>query len=258
MLRLTYHGFIHFETDFKINSRWKHMENGINFKSVFDSEAGKILGWAFLLFFILLALIGYAFSVDIVLGRTLLGAFVASALGGRAAGVGLCIAFDMNIFTTILYNIFIEVLVVCFSYAFFLLSINHYLHFRWLKKAIINAENNALKYSNVISRYGWIGIFMFVMIPLPVTGPVVGSIIAYFMNFNLKKNFFTVFSGTLVAIIVWSVFFDFISDHLTKIQGLLGVILIVVFVYFSKHIKNWFSRDGLVLPRDPENKKKQN
>lgn len=229
------------------------MENGINFKSVFDSEAGKILIWAFMLFFIFLALIGYAFSVDVVLGRTLLGAFVAHTFGGRAAGVGLCIAFDMSILTTILYNMFIEVFIVCFSYAFFLLSINHYFNFRYLNKALKNAERNALKYSHVISRYGWIGIFMFVMIPLPVTGPVVGSIIAFFLNFNLKKNFIAVFSGTLIAIIMWSFFFDFLSDHLTKIQGVLAVIVIVIVVYFSKHIRNWFSRNEQALTRDPEN-----
>jgi uncharacterized membrane protein len=153
---------------------------------------------------------------------------------------------------------FIEVLIVCFSYTFFLLSLNHYFNFRYLNKALKNAERNALKYSHIISRYGWIGIFMFVMIPLPVTGPVVGSIIAFFLNFNLKKNFIAVFSGTLVAIILWSVFFNFLSDHLTKIQGVLAVIVIVMVVYFSKHIRNWFSRNGEVAPGESKNGEKRN
>lgn len=236
----------------------KHMETEINSKSVFDSEAGRIMVCALLLFCIFLAIIGYAFSIDFVLGRTLLGAFFAHLFGGRAAGVGLCIAFDMNIFETIFYNMFIEVLIVCFSYAFFLLSLNHYFNFKHLNKALKNAERNALKYRHVISRYGWIGIFMFVMIPLPVTGPVVGSIIAYFLDFNLKKNFTAVFSGTLVAIILWSFFFDFLSDHLTKIQGVMAVIMIVIVVYFSKHIRNWFSRDGEMVPGEAKSEEKQN
>ena len=234
------------------------METKINSKSVFDSEAGKLLVWAFFLLFIFLAIIGYAFSINSVLGRTLLGAFFAHIFGGRAAGVGLCIAFDMNIFETISYNMFIEVLIVLFSYAFFLLSLNHYFNFKHLNKALKNAERNALNYRHVISRYGWIGIFMFVMIPLPVTGPVVGSFIAYFLNFNLKKNFIAVFSGTLVAIIVWSFFFDFLSDHLTKIQGVLAVIAIVIVVYFSKHIRNWFSKNREMVPGELKSEEKRN
>ncbi len=236
----------------------KHMETKINSKFVLDSQAKKIMVWAFMLFYIFLAIIGYTFSINGVLGRTLLGAFFAHIFGGRAAGVGLCIAFDMNIFKTISYNMFIEVLIVLFSYAFFLLSLDHYFNLKHLNKALKNAEKNALKYRHVISRYGWIGIFMFVMIPLPVTGPVVGSFIAYFLNFNLKKNFIAVFSGTLVAIIAWSFFFNFLSDHLTKIQGILAVIMIVIVVYFAKHIKNWFSKNEEMVPEESQNEEKRN
>ena len=197
------------------------------------------------LFFIFLVIVGYAFSRDLTLGRTFLGTFAASALGGRAAGVGLCIAFDVNIFVTIFYNLFLEVLIVCFSFSLFLYSFNtQYFRVGFLQKAIKNSERNARKYEEAISRYGWVGIFLFVMIPLPVTGPVVGSFIAYFLCFSLLRNFLTVFSGTFVAIVFWSVFFEFLSDQITKIQGVFVVIAIVVMVYFFKHIRNWFSKDG--------------
>ena len=197
------------------------------------------------LFFIFFAIIGYAFSHDLVLGQTLLGAFAAHTLGGRAAGIGLCIAFDVNIYVTILYNMFLEVLIVCFSFSLFLFSFNNqYFKINFLQKAIKNSERNARKYEKTISRYGWIGIFIFVMIPLPVTGPVVGSFIAHFLCFSLKKNFMIVFSGTFISIVLWSVFFEFLSDHITNIQGVLAVIAIVIMVYFLKHICNWFSKDG--------------
>ncbi len=196
------------------------------------------------LFLIFLVIVGYAFFTDLVLGKTILGAFAAHTLGGRAAGVGLCIAFDVNVYITILYNMFIEVFIVCFSFSLFLYSFNNqYFKLGFLQKAIKNSERNARKYEEVISRYGWIGIFLFVMIPLPVTGPVVGSFIAYFLCFSLTRNFLTVFSGTFIAIVLWSVFFEFLSAHITNIQGVLAVIAIVVMVYFLKHIRNWFSKE---------------
>ncbi len=221
------------------------MENKFNLRIVYSSEAGRMLLVSIFLFLIFFAILGFAFFRDLVLGRTLLGAFVAHTVGGRAAGVGLCIAFDVNIYLTILYNMFLEVLIVCFSFSLFLFSFNNqYFKLGFLQKAIKNSERNARKYETVISRYGWIGIFLFVMIPLPVTGPVVGSFIAYFLCMNLGKNFLTVFSGTFVAIVLWSVFFEFLSDHITKIQGVFAVIAIVVMVYFLRHIRSWFSKDG--------------
>jgi uncharacterized membrane protein len=221
------------------------MENTFNLRLIYRSEAARMLFVSIFLFFVFIAIVGYAFLKDIILGRALLGAFAAHTLGGRAAGVGLCIAFDVNIYITILYNMFLEVFIVCFSYSLFLYSFNNqYFKFAFLQKAIKNSERNARKYEKVISKYGWIGILIFVMIPLPVTGPVVGSFIAYFLGMNLFKNFLTVFSGTFVAIVLWSIFFEFLSDHITKIQGVFAVIAIVLVVYFLKHIRNWFSKDG--------------
>ncbi len=221
------------------------MENKFNLKLIYRSEAGRMLFASILLFLVFIAIVGYSFSKDMILGRTLLGAFAAHTIGGRAAGVGLCIAFDVNIFITIFYNMFLEVLIVCFSFSLFLYSFNNqYFKFGFLQKAIKNSERNARKYEKIISKYGWIGIFLFVMIPLPVTGPVVGSFIAYFLCMSLFKNFLTVFSGTFFAIVLWSMFFEFLSDHITKIQGVFAVIAIVVMVYFLKHIRNWFSKDG--------------
>jgi len=221
------------------------MENKISVKGLLDSQAGKLFILSVLLFVIFLAGLGYAFYMDRKLGQTLLGAFFAHALGGRAAGVGLCVAFKMNILVNIFYNMFLEVLIVCFSYSLFALSMNHYFKSRFLNKALLNAEKNALKYQDVLYRYGWMGVFVFVMIPLPATGPVVGSIIAYFLNFDLKRNFLCIFSGTFVAIVIWTLFFDFLSEHMSSIQGIFGVIGIAFIIYFAKHIRDWFSKDGL-------------
>jgi hypothetical protein len=76
------------------------MENKIGVKSLLDSQAGKLFVISVLLFVIFLAGVGYTFYMNRMLGQTLLGAFFAHALGGRAAGVGLCVAFKMNILQT--------------------------------------------------------------------------------------------------------------------------------------------------------------
>lgn len=220
------------------------MDNRFNLRLISSLEAGRMLIVSFILFCIQSAIIGYAFFKDAGLGKTLLGAFFANALGGRAAGVGICIAFDINIYISVFYNFFVEILIVCFSFAIFLFSFNNqYVKFSFLEKLIHTSEKNARKYEALISRYGVAGIFFFVMIPLPITGPVVGSFIAYFLCLSLTKNFLTVFSGTFVAIVLWAIFFDFLIDNLSKIQGVLAVVLIGIIVYFFRYIREWFIKD---------------
>jgi len=211
-----------------------------NIKNTLDSQAGRLFALSVVLFVLYLVGVGYAFSADRMLGQTLLGAFFANAFGGRAAGVGLCIGFEMNLLTTICCNLFFETVVVFFCYSLFLFSMNHYIKSRLLNKALLNVEKKALKYQDMISRYGWMGVFIFVMLPLPGTGPVAGSFIAYFLNFSIKRNFVCVLSGTLVAIVLWTIFFDFLNEHISMIHVVIAMILMVAAIYLAKLVRNWF------------------
>jgi uncharacterized membrane protein len=213
-----------------------------HYKTVLLSQEGKILIASCALFFILLGILGYAFARDIVLGETLLSAFFAHIFGGRAAGVGLCIAFGLSFSITILYNMFLEVLIVFLCFSLFLISINHYLNIRFIDRALQKAEKKAHKYEHIIARYGLIGIFLFVMTPLPFTGPVVGSFIGHFLKFSLKKNFLTVFSGTFFAIVVWTLFFDFLSTHIAEIQWIFAIVIIMALAFFMQNMIGWFSK----------------
>jgi len=224
-----------------IDSLMVDMDKRLKFKHFLGTQAGGLVAVTVVLFLVFLVGIGYAFYTDQKLAQTLVGAFFANAFGGRAAGVGLCIAFKMKPLETIGYNLFFEMLIVFFCYSLFLLSVDHYIKSRFLNKALLNAEKNALKYQDMISRYGWLGVFLFVMIPLPATGPVAGSIIAYFLNFSISRNFICVLSGTLVAIVAWTVFFDFLSSHVSTLQGVLAVIGIIVAVYLAKFIRDWLA-----------------
>ncbi len=87
---------------------------------------------------------------------------------------------------------------------------------------------------------GWIGIFFFVMAPLPVTGPVVGSIIGYMLKLSIVRNFSATFMGTLTAIIVWFYCFDFLEQRFHMIQYLFGAIVIIVLLPYMKTIKDFF------------------
>ncbi|MCK5680124.1 small multi-drug export protein [bacterium] len=188
-------------------------------------------------------MVAYYLATDIKTGQTLLLAFVAHTLGGRAAGIGLCVAFEFSSLVTIVYNMFLEVLIVCFCYSLFVFSFKNYLNCKWLTTLSKNAEKQALKHKDVVARYGWLGIFTFVMIPLPITGPAAGSIIAYFLKFSIKRNFAAVFSGTLASIIIWTYFFDYLERHIAVFKYVVVAVVLVVFCAYFKSIKRWFTQE---------------
>jgi uncharacterized membrane protein len=56
--------------------------------------------------------------------------------------------------------------------------------------------------SRSVERFGWLGLMLFVAIPLPVTGAWTGSILAVVLRLKFKYAFSAVFSGVIIAGII--------------------------------------------------------
>ncbi|UCH90313.1 MAG: small multi-drug export protein [Thermoplasmata archaeon] len=50
-----------------------------------------------------------------------------------------------------------------------------------------------------IRKYEVIGLMIFVGIPLPVTGAWTGSLIAYLFDLDIRRSFYAIFAGVLIA-----------------------------------------------------------
>lgn len=81
--------------------------------------------------------------------------------------------------------------------------------FAWLKKTrlekfVTKLENKALSKSDQIKKYGKIGLFLFVAIPLPGTGAWTGSLIASLFRMKIKDSLPWIFLGVVVAGLIMS------------------------------------------------------
>ena len=56
-----------------------------------------------------------------------------------------------------------------------------------------------------IEKYGYIGLILFVGIPLPGTGAWTGSALAVLLNMNKKKSFLYIMLGIILASIIMSI-----------------------------------------------------
>ena len=204
-----------------------------------NSVEFKILLLGVLLAVLLIGYLGFCAVTDLKQAETLALVFGAHTFGGRAAGVGLCIYSGMNAALAIGFNFYIEVLIVCFTYAGFVLSTKSYLRVPCIMNAMNRLTEKALRHKNKIEPYGWIGIFLFVMAPLPVTGPVMGSIIGYMLRLGLVRNLSATLLGTLTAIVIWFYGFDFLNARFQVIQYIFIAIVVIVVLPHLKKIKDF-------------------
>ncbi len=71
-----------------------------------------------------------------------------------------------------------------------------------LKGLIIKLEDKANSKKGQIEKYGYLGLVLFVGIPLPGTGAWTGSLIAVMLGMDKKKSFVAILLGVLMASVI--------------------------------------------------------
>jgi len=203
---------------------------------LFNIIEGRILLTGLILFSLLLIVIGFLSTIDIETAEILGLVFLVNTFGGRAAGIGLCIMNGFGPAVTIGYNFYLEILIVCFTYSIFALTTNKYIRIRWVTNLMEKLANKALAQKAKIQSYGWFGLFLFVMLPFPLTGPVMGSVIGYILKINLFKNFSATGLGTLAAIVIWFFCFDFLEQQFHVMQYIFAGLVILALISHRKAI----------------------
>jgi len=109
---------------------------------------------------------------------------------------------------------FIKAFIICFignilPVPFILLLIEKIFDFmkkwKFTKKIVTKIEKKALSKSDQINKYGYLGLLLFVGIPLPGTGAWTGTLLAVLLKLNRKKSFIAISLGVLLAGIIMSI-----------------------------------------------------
>lgn len=69
----------------------------------------------------------------------------------------------------------------------------------WLEKKVDSKREQ-------IDKYGYLGLILFVGIPLPGTGAWTGSLLAVMLGLNKKKSFICILIGVALAAVIMSIF----------------------------------------------------
>lgn len=66
-------------------------------------------------------------------------------------------------------------------------------------------ERARIKVKSQVDKYGYIGVMLFVAIPLPITGAYTGSLGAWVLGLDRRKTFLAVSAGVLIAGVIVTV-----------------------------------------------------
>lgn len=82
--------------------------------------------------------------------------------------------------------------------------------FKFTSKFMAFLDRKIEKNRDKVERYGWIGLVLFVGIPLPGTGAWTGALIANALKMPIKKSLPSIFLGVICAAVIMSVVSYFI------------------------------------------------
>jgi len=138
-----------------------------------------------------------------ILNAILLSMLPVSELRG---GIPLAVYSGNNIFIAYIVCVLANMLVI--PIVFFFLD---YLHDHFMKIPIYKKvfdkflERTRRRTEPIIKKYGYIGLTLFVAIPLPVTGAYTGTLAAWLFNIRGRRAYFALMLGVLIAGLVVSV-----------------------------------------------------
>jgi uncharacterized membrane protein len=214
------------------------------YKKIIFSTEGKLLLTSFFLTILLSIYIFYCWIYDTHLYQTVVAIVASDLFFGRAAGISIGYAMDLDTTTIVVLTMAVESITVFMVYSLFLLSWNQLFVMQTMQTSMQKIKDIATKYHPYIERYGVIGLLCFVFFPFWMTGPTVGIVISYLMGFSHTKGLSIVLSSTLVAILCWAFFIREIQEYLDSINEnaflfvIFAIVVIIVISYIIKKYKS--------------------
>jgi uncharacterized membrane protein len=175
-------------------------------------------------------------------------------VSGRAGGISVGIHGRLPQWLIIASATCMDAMVVLIMFPMFVFSYKYYIKSRFLREMLTTSADAAKKSRKRIARLGPVGLLFFVWFPLHMTGPLVGSIIGFFIGLHPLVNVVVVITGTFLAVVSWVKLFDRLQEWTGKFSYLIPIFVItlatVLFFYFRhKHRKHRLAAEAQAKDR---------
>jgi len=196
----------------------------------FSTPEGRILfsGLVSSLFYGIFLIISYFISPQNF--QVFIGMTATNILFGRAAGMSFGYALGFDHLIVLPVNLAIETILVLLVYPLFVFSWQHLLVIRSLERFMRRVKNAADINKEKIRRYGIPSLFLFVLFPFWMTGPVIGCVIGFFLGLRPWTNMGIVLSATALACLGWAILLKRLHEHVADFSPFAPLILLIVII----------------------------
>lgn len=196
----------------------------------FSTPEGRILllGLALSLLYAIFLFASYFISPQNF--QVFIGMTATNILFGRAAGMSFGYALDFGHLIVFPVNLAIESILVLLVYPLFVFSWQRLLVIRPLVRFMRQVEHAAGRHKEKIQRYGIPSLFLFVLFPFWMTGPVVGCVIGFFLGIRPWINVGIVLSATALACLGWAIVLKRLHEQMADFSLFAPVMLLLVIV----------------------------
>ncbi len=196
----------------------------------FSTPEGRILLLGLVLALLYAVFLVASYFVSPQNFQVFIGMTATNVLFGRAAGLSFGYALDFGHLVVFPVNLAIESILVLLVYPLFVFSWQRLLVIRRMERFMRRVEHAAERHKDKIQRYGIPSLFLFVLFPFWMTGPVVGCVIGFFLGIRPWVNVGIVLSATALACLGWAILLKRLHDQMADFSPFAPVVLLIVIV----------------------------
>lgn len=149
---------------------------------------------------------------------------------GRYAGMYAGFMGGLSLPLVVAVNVIIDMGWVFLGYPVVMLSLQKLTFFPALQGMMQRVGQVAQAQHKRWPHWGVMGLFSFVLIPLPLTGPVVGAVIGHWMGLPLWKNMILVLSATYIKVGLWAWALFMGQDRLSLLGPMVSYTVLAILI----------------------------
>jgi uncharacterized membrane protein len=207
------------------------------------SDKKIVLAFGAVLLAIELLIFIFLLVLDTSFAGKILSMISANHIGGRLAFIGVGLEYGLKSPLIILIIIFYNT-----TYLSILNSLIVYFWEQTRKLNIVNRSIESMKKkarvrTQALKKWNWFSISLFVWLPFPMTGAVMGSLIAYLEGYNMKNALLMVIPSMWIGVICWTLWFDELYEFIEQFGKGKTIILTICLIilpllfYLYKNLK---------------------
>jgi len=158
-------------------------------------------------------------------------------LGGRLAFIGTGLEYEFSTLSVIIIVLIYNTAFVLFLYSLFINLFEKISKFKF----IASLHEKVHESRQIRSKWNLLSIAVFIWIPLPMTGGLVGCLLAYFEGYEDKDILRVALPSMWFGVISWAIAFDKLYIYISKLHPG-STIFITLFLIISPILYNLFKK----------------